>query len=131
MMQIWFISIIYLVYTGFLLMTQEYGIRIPILLNMREYLLSNKKIFIFIMFLGYVLTVFNCFFPNIPGPIILGDLFVTIALLMSSFWYNHILFTSNEKLIINQSNKKLYVKMAIFNFIVAFLHLIFPNWVFL
>lgn len=131
MMQIWFISIIYLIYTGFLLMTQEYGIRIPILLNMREYVLNKKGLFIFIMFLGYILTLINCFYPNPPGPIILGDLFVTIALIMSSLWYNIILFRSKDKLIINQSNRKLYVKMAILNFIVAFLHLILPNWVLL
>ncbi|MGD1821584.1 MAG: hypothetical protein ACPKM0_02340 [Pleomorphochaeta sp.] len=131
MMQIWFVTNIYLIYTGLLLITQEYGIRIPILLNMREYLLNNKGIFIFVMFLGYFLTILNCFFPTVPGPIILGDLIVTIALLISSIWYNIILFTSKEKLIINQEKKKLYVRMAIFNFTVALLHFLLPSWVLL
>ncbi|MGD1817238.1 MAG: hypothetical protein ACPKNR_09415 [Pleomorphochaeta sp.] len=131
MMQVWFLTIIYLIYTGLLLITGEYGVKLPILLNMREYLLSKRYLFIIIMFVGYILTIFNCFIPNIPGPIFLGDLFPTIALFVSSLWYNIILFKSKKTLNINQEKRKLYKKMAIFIFSVAVLHLFFPTWVLL
>ncbi len=131
MMQIWFITIIYLVYTGLVLITQEFGIKVPILLNMREYLFTHRKIFIFVMFLGYLLTILNCFIPTIPGPMILGDLFVTIALLYSSVWYNVNLFKSKGEIIIEQTKRKFNLRMAIIIFNIALLHFLLPHWVLL
>ncbi|MDC7238063.1 MAG: hypothetical protein PQJ49_13170 [Sphaerochaetaceae bacterium] len=131
MMQIWFITIIYLVYTGLVLITQEFGVKVPILLNMREYLFTHRKIFIFVMFLGYLLTILNCFIPTIPGPMVLGDLFVTIALLYSSIWYNINLFKSKGDIIIEQTRRKFNLRMAIIIFNIALLHFLLPHWVLL
>jgi hypothetical protein len=131
MMQIWFITIIYLVYTGLVLITQEFGVKVPILLNMREYLFTHRKIFIFVMFLGYLLTILNCFIPTIPGPMVLGDLFVTIALLYSSVWYNINLFKSKGTIIIEQTKRKFNLRMAIIIFNIAILHFLLPHWVLL
>ncbi|MCY1152273.1 MAG: hypothetical protein OWP43_07605 [Sphaerochaetaceae bacterium] len=131
MMQIWFITIIYLVYTGLVLITQEFGVKVPILLNMREYLFTHRKIFIFVMFLGYLLTILNCFIPTIPGPMVFGDLFVTIALLYSSIWYNINLFKSKGDIIIEQTRRKFNLRMAIIIFNIALLHFLLPHWVLL
>ncbi|MGD6731165.1 MAG: hypothetical protein ACPKMZ_08835 [Pleomorphochaeta sp.] len=131
MMQIWFITIIYLVYTGLVLITQEFGVKVPILLNMREYLFTHRKIFIFVMFLGYLLTILNCFIPTIPGPMVLGDLFVTIALLYSSIWYNINLFRSKGDIIIEQTRRKFNLRMAIIIINIALLHFLLPHWVLL
>ena len=129
MMQIWLITNLYLIYTSLLLLTPQYGVLFPILLNMREYLL-NKTIWLkLIIITGYILTIVNCFFPNIPGPLILGDLFVTIALLISSIWYTMLLLGKNKGNILSQNRKRLYVKFSIINLIVVFLHFILPNWV--
>lgn len=131
MMQIWFLTIIYLLYTGLILITAEFGITIPILLNMREYLFSHRKTFILVMFLGYILTILNCLLPTIPGPIILGDLLPTLALLYSSLWYNVTLFKNKETIIIEQNKKKFYLRMAIIIFNISLLHFLLPNWVLL
>jgi len=131
MMQVWFITILYLVYTGLIFITQEFGVKIPILLNMREYLFNNRRIFILVMFLGYILTFLNCFVPTIPGPIVLGDLFPTIALLYSSVWYNVYLFKNKGPIIIEQTKRKYYLRIAIIIFNIAILHFLFPSWVLL
>lgn len=131
MMQLWFITIIYLVYTALILITQEMGVKAPILLNMREYLFDNKLLFTLLMFLGYVLTILNAFIPSIPGPIILGDLFVTLALLCSSIWYNAILFKSKETITIEHNKRTLHFRMSILIFTIALLHFLLPHWVLL
>lgn len=131
MMQIWFITILYLVYTGLIFITQELGIKAPILLNMREYLFKTRKLFIAVMFLGYTLTILNCFIPTIPGPIVLGDLFVTLALLYSSLWYNINLFKNKGIIVIDQRKRKSYFRSGIIIFTIAFLHFLFPHWVLL
>lgn len=131
MMQIWFLTIVYLLYTGLILITPEFGITIPILLNMRDYIFSHRKIFTLVMFLGYILTFLNCFLPTIPGPIILGDLLPTIALLYSSLWYNVTLFKNKETIIIEQNKRKFYLRMAIIIFNISLLHFLLPNWVLL
>lgn len=131
MMQIWFFTIIYLVYTSLILLTQEFGVKFPILLNMREFLFNNRSVLICVMFLGYILAIINCFLPTIPGPIILGDLFPTIALLYSALWYNINLFKINELSIVEPTKRKAKFRMAIIIFNIALLHLILPNWVLL
>jgi len=129
MMQIWLITIIFLIYTSLLLLTPQYGVLFPILLNMREFLLHKKVWLIIITITGYFLTIIKCFFPNIPGPFLLGDLFVTISLLFSSIWYTMLLLDKNKNNILTQERKRLYVRFALINLIIALLHFVLPNWV--
>ncbi len=129
MMQFWFITIIFLIYTSLLLLTPQYGVLFPILLNMREFLLNKKIWLIIVTISAYFLTFVNCFFPNIPGPFLLGDLFVTISLLISSIWYTMLLIDKDKNNILTQERKRLYVKFALLNLVIALLHFILPNWV--
>ena len=131
MMQIWFFTIIYLTYTGLILLTQEFGVKFPILLNMREFLFNHKSALIFVMFLGYILTILNCILPTIQGPILLGDLFPTIALLYSSLWSNVNLFKNNDSIVLERKKQKMNFRMAIIIFNIAIFHLLLPNWVLL
>lgn len=129
MMQLWLVSLLYLVYTGIIFMTPEYGIKIPTLLAIRDYLFSNKIYMKMLILIGYLLTILNLLFPISPGPIFLGDLLPALFIFLSAFNYTLLLVKKEQSIIFDEKLSKRHLYFALFLFGVAFLHFILPHWV--
>lgn len=131
MMQLWLLSLVYLAYTGIIYITPSIGIYNPTLLRIRDYLFNNNRYIIFLMISGYALSLLTLFFPTKPGPIIIGDLLVSVFIFLSASNYSVILANKEQSIVIDEkiiSRHKIY---AIIIFIVTFLHFLMPNWVIL
>lgn len=131
MMQLWMISLAYLTYTGLIFITPSFGIDNPTLLRIRDYLFIHDGYIIFLMICGYVLTLLTLFFPIIPGPIILGDLLVSIFVFLSALKFTIIFANKEQAILIDEKIIKRHRNYAIIIFIVTFLHFLLPNWVIL
>lgn len=131
MMQLWVISLAYLTYTGLIFITPSIGIANPTLLRIRDYLFNNNKHIIFLMICGYLLTLLTLFLPIKPGPIIVGDLLVSVFLFLSALNFTVIFVNKEQALIIDEKIIARHRVYAIIIFIVTFLHFLLPNWVIL
>lgn len=131
MMQLWLITLLYLTYTGLIFLTPSIGIYNPTLLRIRDYLFNHEKYIILIMVMGYALTILTLFFPISPGPIFLGDLLVSVSLLISAINFTFILVKKELAIVIDENIITRHRNYAIIIFIVALLHFIFPSWVIL
>lgn len=131
MMQLWLISLSYLLYTGLVYITPSIGIYNPILLRIRDYLFAHEKYIIFLMISGYILTILTLFFPIKPGPMILGDLMVSVSIFISAINFTIIYVKKEQSIVIDDKIIIRHKKYAIIIFIVTFLHFLLPNWVIL
>lgn len=87
MMQIYLLSIAYLLLGAGFLLSDMYGGRVSLLLSLR-YVFRTKKGFLKVMIiLGFSLSLALGFFPMAPGPRLLGDLFPMANTILLSFWY--------------------------------------------
>jgi len=87
MMQIYLLSVIYLLLGAGFLLSDMYGGRIAMLLSLR-YVFRTKKGFQKVMIiLGLVLSLALGFFPMAPGPRLLGDLIPMANTILLTFWY--------------------------------------------
>ena len=86
-MQIYLLSVIYLLLGAGFLLSDMYGGRIAMLLSLR-YVFRTKKGFQKVMIiLGLVLSLALGFFPMAPGPRLLGDLIPMANTILLTFWY--------------------------------------------
>lgn len=131
MMQLWFITLFYLTYTGLIYIAPSIGIYNPTLLRIRDYLFNHEKYIILVMIIGYVLTILTLFFPISPGPIFLGDLLVSIFLFISSINYTFILIKKELSIVIDEKIITRHRNYAIIIFVVSVLHFTLPSWVIL
>ncbi len=79
-MQLYFITMTALIIESLIFLSDYYGWKYIILLKTKNYILSNRKRLIISLFVSLILTVLNLLFPLSPGPVILGDLSVSIVL---------------------------------------------------
>jgi hypothetical protein len=87
MMQIYFLSIAYLLVGAGFLLSDMYGGRFALLLSLR-YVFRTKKGFQKVMIiLGLALSLALGFFPMAPGPRLLGDLIPMANTILLTFWY--------------------------------------------
>jgi hypothetical protein len=133
MMQLWLLTIFYLVYTGLLLSTPYLGVRIPSLLNLRDFLFSHGKLIKVVAITGYIIGTCNLVFPLEPGPIVLGDLFPALFTFWSAIWYTFRIHKGEEggQFGMDGEECKKYWRRAITLLSVAFLHFLLPFWVLL
>jgi hypothetical protein len=131
MMQLWVISLVYLTYTGLIFITPAIGINNPTLLRIRDYLFNHDRYIIFLMICGYILTLLTLFFPIKPGPIILGDLLVSIFIFLSAINFTIIFANKEQAIVIDEKIITRHRIYAIIIFIVTFLHFLLPFWVIL
>ncbi len=87
MMQIYLLSVAYLLLGSAFLLSDTYGGRFSLLLSLR-YVFRTKKGFQTIMIiLGFALSLALGFFPMSPGPRLLGDLIPMANTILLTFWY--------------------------------------------
>jgi hypothetical protein len=133
MIQLWLLTIFYLIYTGILLMTPSYGVEVPSLLNVRDYLFSHEKLLKILALLGYLIGLGNLFLPLPPGPIGLGDLLPALASFWCALWFTLRISKGDEadQYGLDEAQCKKYRRFATFLFVVSSFHFILPAWVIL
>lgn len=86
-MQIYLVSIVYLVLGAGFLLSDMYGGRFSLLLSLR-YIFRTKKGFQKVMIvIGFALSLALGFFPMAPGPRLLGDLIPMANTILLTLWY--------------------------------------------
>ena len=87
MMQIYLLSIVYLLLGAAFLLSDMYGGRVALLLSLR-YIFRTKKMFQKgMILLGFALSLALGFFPMSPGPRLLGDFIPMANTILLTFWY--------------------------------------------
>lgn len=86
-MQIYLLSILYLLVGAAFLLSDMYGGRFALLLSLRYAFRTKKGFQKWIIILGFVLSLALGFFPMAPGPRLLGDLIPMANILLLTFWY--------------------------------------------
>lgn len=87
MIQFYLLSVVFLVLSAGLLLTDRFGTHLLFLMNMKTYYSSRKLVQTVWIVIGLVIATAIVFFPIDPGPIILGDLLpaATIVLVVLHF----------------------------------------------
>ncbi|MGH0053191.1 MAG: hypothetical protein ACQ5SW_07385 [Sphaerochaetaceae bacterium] len=85
-MQLYVLSIAYLLFGAGLLLADSYGLSFALLLSMRYAFRTKKVLRKTLIFLGLLLSAGLCFLPMDPGPVFLGD-FVPMLNIFSLMLY--------------------------------------------
>lgn len=136
MIQIYILSITYLLIGAMILLSDTYGGRFSLLLSVR-YLFRTKRSFQTAMILaGFFLAILLGMFPVPPGPRLLGDLFPLVNTLLLMFWYLFQTVRSSpleqdkqEKSVLGATGRYVEKNKRNFGFLtlaVAVLHFLFP-----
>ncbi len=132
MLQIYFLSIAFLVLSSLLLLLDYYREELSFLLRFRAYLRENKRAQYAYFIAGIVIASLLLFIPVYPGPILLGDFIPAIAVALNSFYFM-IAFSEKNKergLSFNGTQLEERRKLAgIITLSVAVLHFLFPSFV--
>ena len=87
MAQVYFLSIIYLLFSACLLLVDKYGSSFLFLINLKTFYYSKKNYPTIFMIAGLLLAVGLLLFPMDPGPVILGDFLPAINILLDVFYF--------------------------------------------
>lgn len=87
MMQVYFLSIVYLLIGAGMLLVDYYGGRLLLLIRLRSAFRSNRLFRLLILVGGLLLVVLLLLFPSPPGPRILGDLIPAVNILALWIWF--------------------------------------------
>lgn len=87
MMQIYLLSIVYLLVGSSFLLSDTYGGQFALLLTLRYAFRTSKAFRRALILGGFALTLALGFFPMEPGPDLLGDLVPMANILVLTLWY--------------------------------------------
>lgn len=141
MMQIYLLSIVYLLLGAGILLSDAYGGRYSLLLSLR-YAFRTKGVFrLGLIITGFALSLALGFFPMAPGPRLLGDLIPMANTLLLTIWYVfHALSHTNEDEPLQEKSvleatgqyfEKHKRNLGIITTVVALLHFLVPTSVLL
>lgn len=132
MLQIYFLSIVYLVFSSLLLLIDYYREKLAFLLRLRAALRDNRKAQHIHFISGLAISILLLFFPISPGPMFLGDLVPSIAIAFESFYFLVSYSEKNRDRGLSFNGTKLEVKRrnaGYASLLVALLHFLFPSFV--
>lgn len=87
MSQLFFLEIVYMVLGALLLLSDSHGVKYPLLLSLRHLFRISGKFRLLLIVGGIALMFLSVFLPYEPGPMVLGDLLVSLAILFLVIWY--------------------------------------------
>jgi hypothetical protein len=130
MTQLFFLEIVYLLLGSFLLLSDSYGVRYPVLLSLRHLFRMNPRFRFFLILIGCVLMTLSVFLPYDPGPPLLGDLLVTLNLLFLVVWFLvKAKKVKGEETVFVEASQYVEKNMQVFGFLtmgVAVIHFLVP-----
>lgn len=97
MMQIYLLSILYLLFGSGLLLVDYYGGRLLVLIRVRNATRTSLKTQILLIVSGLALVSVKIFWPVPPGPVLLGDLFPLLSMLVLIVYYLSQMVTYRRK----------------------------------
>lgn len=87
MFQVYLLSIGYLLVGAALLLVDEYGGQYLLLLRLRNAVASSKWVPVTLACIGLMLALSKVFWPVDPGPVLLGDFFPVLFLLILTIYH--------------------------------------------
>ncbi|NLZ77144.1 MAG: hypothetical protein GX911_04170 [Spirochaetales bacterium] len=132
MIQLYLLSVAYLVIGSGFLLSDTHGIRMSILFSLRFTFRNNRAVRLGLIIGGFLLTVGLALFPIDPGPRIIGDLLPMINVFVMSVWY---LSEARQKPetdeLITSVVGRYRERMGYVTLAVALLHFLLPHFVLL
>ncbi len=102
MIQVYFLTLIYFIFTSLMLFMDEYRLTLGFMFSLKHQIIVNKKFRLFLFFSGLALFVFNLLLPMDPGPRIIGDLFpALVCFFVSLYFYRY-----------DRQDRKTYLKLS-------------------
>ncbi len=132
MLQIYFLSIAFLILSSLLLLLDYYREELSFLLRFRAFLRENKKTQYVYFVSGIVIAIMQLFFPVYPGPILLGDFIPAISAALNAFYFMIAFSEKNKERGLSFNGTKLEERKKLAGFIslsIAVLHFLFPSFV--
>lgn len=87
MIQVYLLSVIYMLLSSLLMLLDSYRLKLSFLLPLRHLLITDKRTRAGFFAAGLVLCILQLLFPIAPGPRLLGDLAPAITVLLLAFYY--------------------------------------------
>ncbi len=133
MIQIYLLSVCYLVFSSLLLLVDSYRRKLSFMLKAKSKLREDMKKLNLYFLSGIALSLLLFAFPMHPGPFIAGDLIPSLAILFISFFYRLLYSEKNrERSDTYLAGKKQKTKRLGFICLsIAFIHFLFPSIVLL
>lgn len=133
MIQGYFLSCVYLVFSSLLFLVDEYREKLLFMLRIRAKLEDDKRFLSAYFYTGIVISVITLFLPIYPGPVVLGDLLVSVFTLVAAIHFK--LRLSEKNALSSNLNftkiKKREVFLGYATMVVALLHFLLPSFVIL
>lgn len=136
MIQLYLLSVAYLVIGSGFLLSDTHGIKMSILFSLRFTFRNNRAVRLSLIIGGFLLTIGLALFPIDPGPRIIGDLLPLINIFILSIWYlteslqkseADELFTS----VVGRYRERSRERMGYVTLVVALIHFLLPHFVLL
>ncbi|MFA5698904.1 MAG: hypothetical protein WC954_04115 [Sphaerochaeta sp.] len=136
MMQLYFLSVAYLIIGGAFLLADSHGLKLNILYSLRFLFRNNTAFRLTLIISGFGLTIGLALFPSDPGPRIIGDLvpMITIALLTLFYLFEHFKKPLGEGGLsdrIAHSVERTQERLGFATLIIALIHFLLPHFVLL
>ncbi len=87
MIQLYLLSIAYLLLGSAFLLSDSYGLSFPLLLSLRYAFRTHRAVRRILVLSGLLLTIALALFPMDPGPMLLGDLVPMLNVFSLMLWY--------------------------------------------
>lgn len=87
MIQLYLLSIAYLLLGSAFLLLDSYGLSFPLLLSLRYAFRTHRVVRRILVLSGLLLTIALALFPMDPGPMLLGDLVPMLNVFSLTLWY--------------------------------------------
>ncbi|MGE4525868.1 MAG: hypothetical protein AB7D24_08295 [Sphaerochaeta sp.] len=87
MIQLYLLSIAYLLLGSAFLLSDSYGLSFPLLLSLRYAFRTHRVVRRILVLSGLLLTIASALFPMDPGPMLLGDLVPMLNVFSLTLWY--------------------------------------------
>lgn len=87
MIQLYLLSIAYLLLGSAFLLSDSYGLSFPLLLSLRYAFRTHPVVRRILVLSGLLLTIASALFPMDPGPMLLGDLVPMLNVFSLTLWY--------------------------------------------
>ncbi|HBO35727.1 MAG TPA: hypothetical protein DD633_04010 [Sphaerochaeta sp.] len=87
MIQLYLLSIAYLLLGSAFLLSDSYGLSFPLLLSLRYAFRTHPAVRRILVLSGLLLTIALALFPMDPGPMLLGDLVPMLNVFSLTLWY--------------------------------------------
>lgn len=135
MIQGYFLSIFYLVLSALIYYQSKYRMELSFMLRFLDALEKDRRVFLAFILSGFITAFILLFFPESPGPFILGDLIPSLVILYNTLYFLLMIKRKekNERAGDYLDKKSLSRKLflARLSVGVAVIHFLFPSFILL